>query len=110
MQPILIAILKVAGIGGRGTSFPTTHTRGRHLRGPVASRYASIPYGAPPSLPTTFGQLAGTPKGEISVRNVKVTQKNLPPLPQAALALALMNFTPPRQTIGPAWEITSVLV
>jgi hypothetical protein len=43
-------------------------------------------------------------------RNVTVTQKNFLPLPQAALALALMNFTPPRQFIGPAWGITPALV
>jgi hypothetical protein len=43
-------------------------------------------------------------------RNVTVTQKNLPLFPQAVLALAPTNFLPPRQFIGPAWEITPVLI
>jgi len=63
-----------------------------------------------------FHWIAGPDKGVGSLfknqpkGNMSATQKNFPPLPQAALALMPMNFSPARQSIGPAWEITPALV
>jgi len=61
MEPIFVAILRPAGVARRAPSFPGTRPRGRHLQGPATSHYAPITCVASPSLPTTFGQLAGTP-------------------------------------------------
>jgi hypothetical protein len=58
-------------------SFPSVYPRGSHLQGPVTSHYALVSCVAPPSLPTTFGQLADT-MGKMGATNTRQSPRPSP--------------------------------